>query len=182
MAAGSTVYHFAVALADSDRGVYESLALKLARHPSETEDYLLTRLLAYCLEYAEGIAFSKGGLSEPDEPALQVKDLTGAWQAWIEVGSPDAARLHKAAKLAPRVAVYCHREPEQFLRRLRGETIHRAEHLALYAVDRALLDALVARLARRMDLSLTVSGGELYLTIGEQTLGGQVRPLALAAD
>src|SRR4051812_47354462 len=98
MALTATVHHFDVELSDVDRGVYESLSFKAARHPSETAEYLVTRVLAYCLEYTEGIAFSKGGLSEPDEPAVVVRDLTGALRAWIEVGSPDAARLHRASK------------------------------------------------------------------------------------
>ena len=105
------MYVFEVRLADADRGVYETLTIRAARHPSETAEYLVTRLLAYCLEYTEGIAFSKG-LSDPDEPAISVRDLTGALQAWIEVGAPDAARLHKAAKAAPNVALYVHRDLE----------------------------------------------------------------------
>ncbi|MEK6655338.1 MAG: YaeQ family protein [Thermodesulfobacteriota bacterium] len=95
--------------------MYEQLNLKVACHPSETEEYLLTRLLAYCLEYTEGIAFSRG-LGDPDEPAISVRDLTGALKAWIEVGSPDAARVHKASKASPRVAIYTHREPRLLLR------------------------------------------------------------------
>ena len=81
MALPSTIYSFDIDLADVDRGVYESLALKVARHPSETEDYLITRVLAYCLEHIAGLAFSRG-LAEPNEPALSVRDLTGALQAY----------------------------------------------------------------------------------------------------
>ena len=99
MALSATIYNFTIGLSDVDRGVYETLALKLARHPSESAEYLVTRLLAYCLEYVEGIAFSRG-LSEPEQPALSVRDLTGTLKSWIDVGSPDAARLHKAGKAA----------------------------------------------------------------------------------
>src|SRR3954464_9186642 len=125
MALSSTVYNFDVQLSDVDRGVYETLALRVARHPSETEEYLLTRVLAYCLEYAEGIEFSQG-LAEPEEPALAVRDLTGARRAWIEVGAPDAARLHRASKATPRVAVYTHHDAERYWGSLAGERIHRA--------------------------------------------------------
>src|SRR5580765_8723244 len=120
MALGATIYNFDIDLADSDRHVYESLALRVARHPSESEEYLLTRLLAYLLEFAEGIEFSKG-LSSPDEPAITVRDLTGALRAWIEIGNPDADRLHRASKASPRVAVYTRKGPGQLLDRLRGE-------------------------------------------------------------
>ena len=142
MALGATIYHFSVRLSDVDRAVYETLELKLAKHPSESDEYLVTRLLAYCLEYAEGIAFSRG-ISEPDEPALSVRDLTGTLKAWIDIGSPDAARLHNAGKAAPRVAVYTHKDPALLLRQLEGEKIHRPEALELYAIDRELVGALV---------------------------------------
>ena len=92
MALTATIYNFDIDLADSDRGVYETLALRVAQHPSESDDYLMTRVIAYVMEYADGIEFSAGGLSNPDEPALTVRDLTGALRSWIEVGTPDADR------------------------------------------------------------------------------------------
>lgn len=179
MALGATVYTLDIDLSDSDRGVYESLALRVARHPSESDDYLVARVLAYCLEYTEGIAFSRGGLSDAEEPAVSVRDLTGALQAWIDIGSPDAARLHKACKLAPRVAVYMHRDPGQFLRSLSGERIHRADALELYAIDRGLIAALVARLERRMAFAVSINEREIYLSIGDATLTGAVVRCAL---
>src|SRR5213075_119026 len=98
MALGATIYTIEIDLNDSDRGVYESLALRVARHPSESEEYLWTRVLAYALEYEEGIEFSSGGISNPEDPPIAVRDLTGAYRTWIEIGTPDADRLHKAAK------------------------------------------------------------------------------------
>jgi uncharacterized protein YaeQ len=174
----ATVYTFDVTLSHVDRGVYETLAVRAARHPSETEEYLLTRLLAYCLEYREGIGFSRG-LAEPDEPAVEVRDLTGARTAWIEVGSPDAARCTARARRRPRVAVYTHRDPALLLRQLAGERIHRAEHIALWAVDRELLAALAERLERRMSLDVSVTDGHLYVTTGGETLEGEVTRHAL---
>src|SRR6202021_3518700 len=108
MACGATICLFKIDLADSDRGVYQPLERRLARHPSETEDHLLTRVLAYCLEYTEGIAFSNG-LFESDQPTIAVRDLTGVLRAWIDVGAPEAAPLQRAAKLAPRAAIYTQR-------------------------------------------------------------------------
>ena len=181
MALTSTVYNFDIDLADADRGVYETLALRVARHPSETEDYLVARVLAYCLEYGDGLAFSAGGLSDPDEPALSVRDLTGALRAWIDVGAPDAARLHRASKGAARVAVYLQKDPTQYLRQLAGERIYRAEAIALHALDRGLLAALVARLERRTRFSLSVSGRHLFVAIGAETFDGPVETLAVPA-
>ncbi len=173
MALSATIYVFTVRLADADRGVYETLQLRMARHPSETAEFLITRLLAYCLEYTEGIAFSKG-LSDPDEPALSVRDLTGVLQAWIEIGAPEAARLHKAGKAAPRVAVYAHRDMEHWLARLAGERIHRSDALEINKVDPELLAAMVVRLDRRMDIDLAVSDRMLYVSLGEETLSGAI--------
>src|SRR5438045_1901862 len=110
MSLTATIYNFEIELADADRHVYESLALRVAQHPSESPEYLITRVLAYAIEYTDGIAFS-AGLSDQDEPAITVRDLTGAVRSWIEIGSPEAARLHRASKAAPRVAVYTHKDP-----------------------------------------------------------------------
>ena len=120
----------------------------------------MARLLGYLLEFAEGIEFSRG-VSDPDEPTIAVRDLTGVIKTWIDVGTPDAARLHKASKAAARVVVYTHKDPTQFLKQLAGERIHRAEALELYAIDRALVSALVARLERRVAFSVSVSDREL---------------------
>jgi uncharacterized protein YaeQ len=173
MALQATVYNFDIELADSDRGVYESLALRVARHPSESEEYLVARLLTYLLELADGIAFSRG-ISDPDEPAIVVRDLTGAIHTWIDIGTPDAARLHKASKAATRVVVYTHKDPRQFLNQLAGEKIHRADELELYAIDRALISALAARLDRRVAFNISVADRELYVAIGTENLHGAV--------
>ena len=178
MALGATIYVFNVELADSDRGVYETLEIRAAQHPSETADYLLARVLAYCLEYTDGIAFSKG-LSDPDEPTVSVRDLTGTLLTWIEIGTPDADRLHRASKAAPRVAVYCHKDAELLATRLAAEKIHRMEALELYAIDRVWLAELVKKLARRMNFALTVAERHLYLTAGEETLTCVVKRIPL---
>ncbi len=180
MALTATIYNLDIHLADVDRGVYEALALRVACHPSESPEYLIARVLAYCLEYTEGIAFGRG-ISEPDDPPIAVRDLTGTIQVWIEVGVPDAARLHKASKAAPRVAVYTHKEPRTLLRQLAGEKIHRAEALEIYAFDRGLIDGLVALLDRRTTLSLSISDREMYVTIGEETVSGAVERHALGS-
>ena len=178
MALSATIHHFTIGLSDVDRGVYETLEFKAARHPSESAEYLITRVLAFCLEYAEGIAFSRG-LSDSDEPALSVRDLTGQLKLWIDVGSPDAARLHKAGKASPRVVVYTHRDPAQLRRQLEGEKIHRPEALELYAIDRDLIAGLARRLERRMNFDLSVTDRHLFLSIGDITLSGDVDRIRL---
>jgi uncharacterized protein YaeQ len=173
MALGATVYNFDIELTDNDRQVYESLALRVAQHPSESDEYLIARVVAYLLEFTKGIEFSRG-VSDPDDPTIAIRDRTGAITTWIDVGTPDAARLHRASKAAGRVAVYTHKDPAQFLKQLAGHRIHRAEALELYAIDRALVSALVERLERRVAFSVSVTDRELYLSIGSDTLTGAV--------
>ena len=179
MAQAATIYNFDIELAHVDRGIYASLRLRVACQPSETPEYLLTRVLAYCLEYTEGISFGKG-LAEPGEPALTVRDLTGALQVWVEVGAPDAARLHKASQACPRVVVYTHKDPRQVLPQLAGERIHRAEWLEIYSLDRVMLAALAERLERRLAFALSVSDGHLYITLGDETFSGELERHTLA--
>ncbi len=182
MALTATIYNFTIALADVDRSVYESLTLKVAQHPSETEERLVTRVLAYCLEHAEGIAFSRG-ISDPDEPAITVRDLTGTIKAWIEVGAPDAARLHKASKAAPRVVVYIEKAPVIYLRQLAGERIHRADAIVIRAIDRGLIDGLVERLDRRMAIALSVTDGHLFVSLADGTsVDGSVEQLSITGN
>ena len=179
LAHGAIIHQFAVQLSHVDRGVYETLDLRVARHPSENEEFLCARVLAFCLERREGLAFSKG-LAEPDQPALEVRDLTGVLQAWIEIGAPDAARLHRASKAAPRVVVYTHTDTERYWASLAGERIHRSELLELYGLERALVAAFVARLERRVTMELSVTDGAIYLTLGKELLTGAVTAHRLA--
>jgi uncharacterized protein YaeQ len=179
MALTATIHTFDIELADADRHVYESLAFRVARHPSESEDYLVTRVLAYALEFTEGIAFSRG-LSEPDEPAIAIRDPSGAIRAWIDVGLPDPERLHRASKAVARVAVYPHRDPTPLLGRLADARIHRADALEVHLIDRALVAAMAGRLGRRMAFALSVSGRDLYVSVGAETLIGGVSRLGIA--
>ena len=157
MGLSATVYNFEINLSDSDRGVYQALAFRVAKHPSESDEYLMTRVLAYCLEYGEGLRFSKGGLSEPDAPALAMHDLTGALLRWIEVGLPEPARLHRASKASPEVAVYSHKDVSLPLARLAAERIHRADEIQINTFERELIASLCAKLTRRMTFDLVVT-------------------------
>ena len=179
LALSSTVFTFDIDLSDSDRGVYETLALRVARHPSESDEFLVARVLAYCLEYREGIEFSKGGLSDTDEPPIAVRDLTGVMQAWIDIGTPSAERLHRAAKSTPRVAVYIQKDAAQWLSGLAAAKIHRADEIELYALDRGLVQQLVAALERRMSFAVSISGGDVFVSFADRTFSGPVPRLRL---
>jgi uncharacterized protein YaeQ len=169
MAQTATIYTLSIDLSDMDRGVYETLDLRVARHPSESAEYMVVRILAYCLEYQEGIAFTEG-VSSADEPAVIVRDLTGRVTGWIEVGMPDANRLHRGSKLAGRVAVYTHRDPRQVLAQFEGEKIHRAAGIPIRAFDRHIIEELAGSLDRRTSMSISVTHGELYISLADKSI------------
>jgi uncharacterized protein YaeQ len=173
MAIGAMIHTFTVQLADMDRGVYDELMLRVARHPSETDAYMLTRTLAYCLEYAEGIAFS-AGISSTEEPAVIVRDMTGKITAWVEVGAPDAERLHYGSKLADRVAVYTHRDPLKVIAPWAGKRIHNAEMIQVFGFDPGFIDDATAALERRNTMTLTVTEQQLYLDVNGTSLSSAV--------
>jgi uncharacterized protein YaeQ len=165
MALPATMRRFEIALADADREIYDQLDWRVAQHPSESERYLIARVVARVLEHAEGLEFSKGGVSDDEEPALVQRDLRGDLRAWIEIGSPTADRLHKAAKAARRVAVYTWKSPDQLADAIRERGVHRGEHIELHAFDPEWLDRVASTLDRNNAWDLSVSGGTLYLTI-----------------
>lgn len=182
MALTATMFHLQVALSDVDRGVYEALDLRLARHPSETTRYMLTRAIAYCLSYEEGIAFSKGGLSSASEPAITVHDPTGLLLAWIDVGAPSAERLHKASKAAARVAVFTSADIPLLRREAATRPIHRLEEIEVWRLEPSFLDALAERLDRHTKLELVRTDGQLYVTIGGAMIEGAALRCSLVPD
>ena len=179
MALPATLRRFTIGLADADREVYEQLDWRVAQHPSENERYLVARVIARALEHAEGMEFSRGGVSDDEEPAIVQRDLRGDWLAWIEVGSPSPDRLHKASKLAPRVAVYAWKNVEQLAEAIRERGVHRASEIALRALPAELLDAVAATLDRVNAWELSVSGGALYLAVAGKQFEGAVTPIAI---
>ena len=176
MALSSTIRTIVIELSDVDRGTYEALTLKVAQHPSESEAYLVTRVLAYALEYAEGVDFT-GGLAANEQPAVWQRDLTGRLEAWIEVGTPGAARLHKASKAADRVVVYCHKRWEPWLRTLAGATVHNAQDIVLYGIDPAVVGAIGDSLGRRVRWQLTRTEGTVYLDTPDDSFELTLEPL-----
>src|SRR2546428_589063 len=168
MAQTATMYNLSIDLADVDRGVYETLDLRVARQPSETVEYMLMRVFAYCLEYEDGIVMTEG-VAAGDDPAVMVRDLTGRITAWIEVGMPDPDRLHRGLKLAGRAAVYTHRDVRKVLAQLSAANIDRLSTVPVYEFNRAFVDEVAGLLERRSAVSISITERELYLEIRNQT-------------
>ena len=168
MAQTATIYNLNIDLADIDRGVYEKLDVRIARQPSETIEYMLMRVFAYCLEYADGITLTEG-VAAGGEPAIFLRDLTGKITAWIEVGMPEAERLNRGHKLAGRAAVYTHRDVRKLLAQLSASNIQRLADIPVYAFERSFVDEVAGLLERRSGMSLSITERELYLEIGGRT-------------
>lgn len=168
MAQASTLYRFRLSLSDVERGVYESLDLRVAMHPSESEDFLITRVLAYALNFQDGLEFSQG-LCVPDEPALRVPGENGGIALWIDIGNPAAHRLHKASKAARRVRVYTYKDPANLLREAAGEKVHRAGEIEIYSLEPAFLRELSGALARDNSWAVIHDEGGLVVTAGEDS-------------
>ncbi len=178
----ATVHHLQVNLSDVDRGVYEALDLRVARHPSETMRYLLTRLFAYCLSFEEGIGFSKGGLSTTDEPPVSVRDRTGVLLAWIDVGSPSAERLHKASKAARRVSLFTSADLRLLRREASSRPIHKLESIEVWHLEQRQLDELEPKVTRSATLDVLRSDERLYVTVGGATVEGPLVRCSLVAS
>ena len=176
MALPATIYRATIQLAHLDRNIFEKLQVTLARHPSETPERLVGRLLAFALRFEEELSFTKG-ISAGDEPDLWIKGPDGRVKLWIEVGLPDPERLIKASRHAEEVILFAFgptrfRWEEQHLARL-----SRIPRISVIGLDYAFLVALAARLQRVIDWSLTVTEETLYLGVAGETLETTLTPL-----
>jgi uncharacterized protein YaeQ len=169
MALTATIYNLSIDLADIDRGVYEKLELRIARQPSETIEYMLMRVFAYCLEYGDGIMLTEG-VAAGNEPAVLLRDLTGRTTAWIEVGMPDAVRLHRGLKLAGRAAVYTHRDARKLLAQLAAAGIPRLADVPVYAFEKSFVEEVAGLIERRSAIALSITEREMYLEIDGKNL------------
>jgi uncharacterized protein YaeQ len=147
-------------------------------HPSESEAYLLTRVLAYALNYESGLAFAPG-LCSADEPALQLTGPAGIL-LWIEIGNPSARRLHKAAKAASQVRVYTYKNPENLKREVAGESVHRVDEIEVFALEEPFLASLTALLRRDNAWTLIHDQGNLIVTNEHETVMGTLQAHRLA--
>ena len=173
MSPESTVYNFSIELSDTDRGVYETFKLPTALHPSESLEFMMARVVAFALEYGEGISFS-AGIGATEDPAVAIKGLDGTYEAWIDVGAPSAERLHRAAKLAKRVAVYCHRSADVVYQQITQTPIFRGEEVGFYSFDNEFLSSLVSMLDRRNEITISRSDGTLYAQLNGQDISSPI--------
>ncbi len=162
MALKSTPYKFRLNLTDIDRSVYEDLNLTVARHPSETEPRLATRVLAHALWHHPQLAFGRG-LSEVDDPALWQKSLDGRIEHWIDVGQPDAERLIAASRRSERCSLLVYGQNRIWAGKTLPAVAQQANlHIAVLPQD--ALETLAHELPRSVDWNVMISDGVLYVS------------------
>ena len=184
MAIKATIYKATVQLSDIDRGVYADHPVTLARHPSETDERLLIRLLAFALNVPADtdhgpLEFAKD-MWDADEPSLWQKDYTGQILHWIEVGQPDEKRLLRASARVGRVSVYSFSASAAIWWKAIAPTLTRLRNLTVWQIPADQSQALAALAQRTMELQVTVQDGGIWIGDGQRSL--EVAPVRLCGQ
>jgi uncharacterized protein YaeQ len=169
MALKATIYKAELQIADMDRNYYQEHGLTLARHPSETDERMMVRLLAFAVHANPALTFTKG-LFDTDEPDLWQKDLTGAIQLWIEVGQPDEKRLMKACGRAEKVVVYSYSATSHIWYKAIANKLERAKNLTVINIPAEASTQLQQLATRNMQLQCTIQDGQVWLTDSVETV------------
>ena len=169
MALKATIFKAGLQVSDIDRHYYGEHALTLARHPSETDERMMMRVLAFALNAHPQLAFGKG-LSDTDEPDLWQKDLTGRIVHWIDVGQPDEKRLIRASGRADRVTVYLYGGRAEMWWTANAGRLERAKNLAVWRVPIAASESVGKLASRAMQLQCVVQEGQVWFSSATQTV------------
>ena len=170
MASNATIYKALLQIADMDRQHFQDHALTLARHPSETEERMMVRVLAFALHADEALSFGRGVGTE-DEPALWQRDFTGAIDRWIEIGQPDEKTLRQACGRSKQVIVYAYgaRSAEVWWAN-QGPSLDRLKNLSVTLLQMESIRALAGMAKSAMQLQWTIQDGHIWIADGAQTL------------
>lgn len=166
MALKSIIYKAELNISDMDRGYYADHNLTIARHPSETDERMMVRVLAFAIHAAERLEFGKG-ISDTEEPDLWEKDYTDAIQTWIEVGQPDDRRLLKACGRSDKVYMYSYASASDVWWKQMNSRLDRAKNLCVRNIPSEQSQALEKLAQRTMQLQCTIQDGQIWLSAGE---------------
>ncbi|MES2263281.1 MAG: YaeQ family protein [Pseudomonadota bacterium] len=169
MALKATIYKAELSIADMDRNYYDTHVLTLARHPSETDERMMVRLLAFAIHAHEQLTFTKG-LFDVDEPDLWQKDLTGAIELWIEVGQPDDKKLLKGCGRSEHVVAYSYSATSHIWWKQIANKVERAKNLSVINLPSEATEALAKMAQRTMQLQCTIQDSQIWLTDGVETV------------
>jgi uncharacterized protein YaeQ len=170
MALKSTIFKADLQISNLGRNYYHDHSLTIARHPSENDERLMVRLLAFALHADEALVFANG-MGTDDEPALWQKDLTGAIELWIDVGQPDEKRIRRACGRAKQVVIYSYggHGADVWLDRMKGDR-DRARNLTVATLPVSVTKALAALAQRSMKLQITIQDGQVWMSDGKETV------------
>jgi len=174
MAIKPTIYKFRILLSDLNRNHYDTLNLTVALHPSETIERMMVRVLAYCINVQEQLAFTKG-LSEIDEPDLWVRTYDEKTTLWIDVGEPSVERIKKSCRLAEKVKVYCfNSKADVWWKQYQGK-INQLE-ASVIKFDWQEIQRLASLVERTMDMSVSITGDSAYVATeqGESEIAWEI--------
>ncbi len=170
MAIKSTIFKVNLQIADMERHYYQDHALTIARHPSETDERMMVRLLAFALHAHEYLEFGQG-MTADDEADLWQKDLTGAIELWIDVGIPDEKLIRKACGRANQVIVYCYggRVADMWFAQNSGQ-FERLKNLTVINLPAESTRAIAKLAQRNMQLQCTIQDGQVWLGDGNDSV------------
>ena len=161
MAIKPTIYKLKISLSDLDRNYYDTLNLTLAKHPSETIERMMVRVIAFCINAQEHLSFTKG-LSAIDEPDIWARTLDDQIALWIDIGEPSVERIKKSSSLAPAVKVYCFNTKSDVWWDQAKEKIKQLK-ASIYRFQWLEIEALAALVQRTMEISVTISSDSAYV-------------------
>lgn len=182
MALPSRLYRFKIELSNLEKGDYQSLDFRVAQHPSETLQYLLTRVFAYVLSYEDGLEFSTGGLADPESPTLSTANRNGGIKTWIEIGNPSARKVHRASKAADQVKIFTYKDPQVLLQELGSEPVHRRSEIEIYSLAGAFLDRLATYLKKDNRWTLIFMEGAIMLNGDDFSEQAELKSWPYTAD
>jgi uncharacterized protein YaeQ len=172
--ATTTLYKFQIELSDFSRSLYQTLDFRVAQHPSESMPYLLTRILAYVLNYEEELTFAPTGLHDPDAAAMNIPENNGGFKTLIEIGSPSARKLHKATKSAKTVKVYTYKNPLTLVEEIKNEKVHRASEIELFSLSTSFLSEIEPLLKRDNRWGILFNDGTITIQAAETSVSGEL--------
>ncbi|MEN8213102.1 MAG: YaeQ family protein [Pseudomonadota bacterium] len=170
MALKATIFKTTLQIADMDRHYYHDHDFTIARHPSETDERMMVRLLAFALNADERLTFTRG-ISSEDEPDIWQKNLSGDIDLWIDLGQPDEKRIRKACARADRVIIYCFndRSAPLWWQQIRGK-LNRFGNLSVISLQGDATGSLAAMVERHMQLQYSIQDGEVWVSNGSDSI------------
>ncbi len=171
MALKATVFKVQLQIADMERHYYQSHSLTLAQHPSENNERMMVRLLAFALNASESLSFTKGLSAEDDEPELWDKSLSGDINLWVEFGQSDEKWLRKAAGRAKQVQLFCYggRSVPVWWKQ-NEQALQRYQNLSVLEISEASVAEMAKLVNRTMQLQCNISDGQVWLSDAEHSV------------